>query len=288
MAGLPRCGTVGVCCPRVPGLWDCPADAVVATLPCLPTLPPCLPGVPPPCSRLAVERAGDVFMTDDVLATLMCAPRSTYPWDIVITKRGDVLVFDKRTNSSLDFLTVGVDGGGGGSGPRVALPHMRARAGAALRQMRPPGPAMLSACCPHRRTACWTVLPSATMLSTAVGPLPPPLLTPPERRDGARPVARGQGQHQRHAAAVHGGDLGQPGLPRAGGAAGAGARGRGATRKDAGRLCCMDGMHWVKGPDGHVWDQAGHSVAQRGRRSGSQQGSLGQRCASQLRGGLHS
>lgn len=45
-------------------------------------------------------------MTDDVLATLMCAPRSTYPWDIVITKRGDVLVFDKRTNSSLDFLTV--------------------------------------------------------------------------------------------------------------------------------------------------------------------------------------
>ncbi|KAL4449000.1 hypothetical protein ABPG77_007717 [Micractinium sp. CCAP 211/92] len=57
--------------------------------------------------RLAAEGAGDVFMTDDVLATLMCAPRSTYPWDIVITKRGDVLVFDKRTNSSLDFLTNG-------------------------------------------------------------------------------------------------------------------------------------------------------------------------------------
>ncbi|EFN52468.1 hypothetical protein CHLNCDRAFT_32503 [Chlorella variabilis] len=37
----------------------------------------------------------------------MCASRSTYPWDLVITKRGDVLVFDKRTNSSLDFLTNG-------------------------------------------------------------------------------------------------------------------------------------------------------------------------------------
>jgi hypothetical protein len=52
------------------------------------------------------EGAGDVFMTDDVLATLMCAPRSTYPWDVVITKRGGVLLFDKRANSSLDYLTV--------------------------------------------------------------------------------------------------------------------------------------------------------------------------------------
>ena len=52
------------------------------------------------------EGAGEVFMTDDVLATLMCATRSTYPWDVVITKRGGVLMFDKRTNSSLDFLTV--------------------------------------------------------------------------------------------------------------------------------------------------------------------------------------
>ncbi|KAI7845745.1 hypothetical protein COHA_000661 [Chlorella ohadii] len=61
----------------------------------------------PVMRRLAGSGAGDVFMTDDVLATLMCAPRSNYPWDIVITKRGDVLVFDKRANSSLDFLTNG-------------------------------------------------------------------------------------------------------------------------------------------------------------------------------------
>ena len=33
-----------------------------------------------PCRRLAGSGAGDVFMTDDVLAALMCAPRSNYPW----------------------------------------------------------------------------------------------------------------------------------------------------------------------------------------------------------------
>ena len=47
-----------------------------------------------------------MFVTDDVLAALMCAPRSAYPWDVVVTRRGDTLFFDKRTNSSLDFLTV--------------------------------------------------------------------------------------------------------------------------------------------------------------------------------------
>jgi hypothetical protein len=60
----------------------------------------------PVMRRLAQQGAAEVFITDDVLVTLMCAPRSTYPWDIVISKRGNVLVFDKRANSSLDFLTV--------------------------------------------------------------------------------------------------------------------------------------------------------------------------------------
>ncbi|KAL4852873.1 Eukaryotic translation initiation factor 3 subunit D [Chlorella vulgaris] len=61
----------------------------------------------PVMRRLAQQGAAEVFITDDVLVTLMCAPRSTYPWDIVISKRGNVLVFDKRANSSLDFLTNG-------------------------------------------------------------------------------------------------------------------------------------------------------------------------------------
>jgi len=29
----------------------------------------------------------------------MCAPRSVYPWDIVITKCGDQIFFDKRDDS---------------------------------------------------------------------------------------------------------------------------------------------------------------------------------------------
>ncbi|GAB4820222.1 hypothetical protein N2152v2_007268 [Parachlorella kessleri] len=57
--------------------------------------------------RLAAEGAGQVFMTDALLTTIMCAPRSVYPWDIVITRRGGQLFFDKRANSSLDFLTNG-------------------------------------------------------------------------------------------------------------------------------------------------------------------------------------
>ena len=65
------------------------------------------PTPPSTCRRLAAEDTGDVFLTDGVLTTLMCATRSVYPWDIVITKRGEQLWFDKRPNSSLDFLTNG-------------------------------------------------------------------------------------------------------------------------------------------------------------------------------------
>jgi translation initiation factor 3 subunit D len=51
--------------------------------------------------------AKSVLMTDHLLTTLMCAPRSVYPWDIVITLTGNQLWFDKRANSSLDYLTNG-------------------------------------------------------------------------------------------------------------------------------------------------------------------------------------
>lgn len=53
------------------------------------------------------EKKAQVYITDAILALLMCAPRSVYPWDIVITKTEDgVLFFDKRANSAFDFLTV--------------------------------------------------------------------------------------------------------------------------------------------------------------------------------------
>ena len=36
--------------------------------------------------RLAEEGEGQVFMSDTVLATLMCSSRSVYSWDVLITK----------------------------------------------------------------------------------------------------------------------------------------------------------------------------------------------------------
>lgn len=45
----------------------------------------------PILKRLAAEKKGTVFSTDSVLSTLMCAPRSVYGWDIVITKSGNTV-----------------------------------------------------------------------------------------------------------------------------------------------------------------------------------------------------
>lgn len=56
--------------------------------------------------RLAGEDVARVFITDSLLTTLMCAPRSVYSWDIVVTRAGDKLFFDKRDGSNLDLLTV--------------------------------------------------------------------------------------------------------------------------------------------------------------------------------------
>eukprot|EP00898_Chlorokybus_atmophyticus_P000696 jgi/Chlat1/1627/Chrsp127S01887 len=55
--------------------------------------------------RLANEDQGVVFATDSILATLMCAARSVYSWDIVVQRVGNKLFFDKRDNS-FDLLTV--------------------------------------------------------------------------------------------------------------------------------------------------------------------------------------
>ena len=36
----------------------------------------------------------------------MAAPRSVYPWDVVVQKLDGVLVFDKRDTANFDYLTV--------------------------------------------------------------------------------------------------------------------------------------------------------------------------------------
>ncbi|KAI8800619.1 eukaryotic translation initiation factor 3 subunit D [Cladochytrium replicatum] len=61
----------------------------------------------PVIQKLAKKYGGPtVFATDNVLVTLMCAPRSVYPWDIVITKEDDKIFFDKRPGGHFDFVTV--------------------------------------------------------------------------------------------------------------------------------------------------------------------------------------
>lgn len=51
-----------------------------------------------------MEEEGNVFATDVILAHLMTAPRSVYPWDIIVTKVGSKLFFDKRDGSQFGTL----------------------------------------------------------------------------------------------------------------------------------------------------------------------------------------
>ncbi|GKY94480.1 hypothetical protein MPSEU_000413900 [Mayamaea pseudoterrestris] len=61
----------------------------------------------PVLEKLAIDGAGQVFVTDAILAHLMTCTRSVYPWDIVVQKLPNgTLFFDKRDNSQLDYLTV--------------------------------------------------------------------------------------------------------------------------------------------------------------------------------------
>jgi translation initiation factor 3 subunit D len=55
---------------------------------------------------LAEKHEASIFATDSILSMLMCAPRSVYPWDIVIVRQGNRIFFDKRENAALDMVTV--------------------------------------------------------------------------------------------------------------------------------------------------------------------------------------
>lgn len=60
----------------------------------------------PVIQQLVLADAGNVFATDAILAFLMTAPRSVYSWDLIVTRVGERLFFDKRDNSQFDYLTV--------------------------------------------------------------------------------------------------------------------------------------------------------------------------------------
>ncbi|KAG1687150.1 Eukaryotic translation initiation factor 3 subunit D [Nymphon striatum] len=59
-----------------------------------------------PIIRKLTKTEGNVFATDAILATLMCATRSVYSWDIIVQKVGNILFFDKRDDSEFDLFTV--------------------------------------------------------------------------------------------------------------------------------------------------------------------------------------
>lgn len=60
----------------------------------------------PVIQELAEKEEATIFATDSVLSMLMCAPRSVYPWDIVIVRQGNKVYLDKRDNAALDMVTV--------------------------------------------------------------------------------------------------------------------------------------------------------------------------------------
>ncbi|XP_037070748.1 LOW QUALITY PROTEIN: eukaryotic translation initiation factor 3 subunit D-like [Pollicipes pollicipes] len=59
-----------------------------------------------PIIRKLAKSGGNVFATDEILATLMCCTRSNYSWDIVVQKIGNLIFFDKRDESEFDLVTV--------------------------------------------------------------------------------------------------------------------------------------------------------------------------------------
>lgn len=60
----------------------------------------------PVIQELAEKEEGTIFATDNILSMLMCATKSVYSWDLVITKRGEKIFIDKREGSNIDMVTV--------------------------------------------------------------------------------------------------------------------------------------------------------------------------------------
>ncbi|GJJ68553.1 translation initiation factor 3 subunit D [Entomortierella parvispora] len=57
-------------------------------------------------SQPAAENEQRVFATDSIISVLMTASRSVYPWDIVINRTADKVVFDTREGSQVDYVSV--------------------------------------------------------------------------------------------------------------------------------------------------------------------------------------
>ena len=60
----------------------------------------------PIIQELADKDEATIFATDNILSMLMCAPRSVYSWDLIITRQGSKIYIDKRDGSALDMISV--------------------------------------------------------------------------------------------------------------------------------------------------------------------------------------
>ena len=60
----------------------------------------------PVLEKLCAEGVGNVIVTDNILSTLMSAPRSVYTWDVVIQKIDGVVYMDKRDTDHMRHPTV--------------------------------------------------------------------------------------------------------------------------------------------------------------------------------------
>ena len=60
----------------------------------------------PIINELAEKEEATIYATDTVLSMLMCAPRSVYSWDLVMSRVGNKVFIDKREGSSLDMVSV--------------------------------------------------------------------------------------------------------------------------------------------------------------------------------------
>ncbi|KAF2707549.1 eukaryotic translation initiation factor 3 subunit D [Pleomassaria siparia CBS 279.74] len=60
----------------------------------------------PIIQELAEKDEATIFATDNILSMLMCATKSVYSWDLVISRRGNKVFIDKRDGSNLDMVTV--------------------------------------------------------------------------------------------------------------------------------------------------------------------------------------
>ncbi|PSC67004.1 eukaryotic translation initiation factor 3 subunit D-like [Micractinium conductrix] len=71
--------------------------------------------------RLVAEGAADIFMTDDVMCALMCAPRSQYPWDVNGETAPDPLPEEKDNINGMQLLSMEATGVVSAAGERQAL-----------------------------------------------------------------------------------------------------------------------------------------------------------------------